>query len=365
MVLARVSRSLRDATVLSVYLDLTARDPAQRHAWRTQLDDSLRRLRDRIPPSARQHEERAALARAVGHLEARLGATSAGNGARAWVAFATEDEVRYAEALPVHTPMTVEWGRGPRVSPYLRILRQRRTVILAEVNAEGARLYRYFGGTLESLEHLRSHVTLEPHYHMGSMPRQGFHTGTRGSTGTDAVQRQLRAGTQRMLRELAHRLAVLAGDDGWIVIGGTPLPAKAARAALPEGLAGRTLVMSEMHIWASEARIRDCAENGAYALQNERDLADVSATVGGQVSEARRRVIGPEAALRALEAGAVETLYLTERFLDQSPEDAEGAVRSALAHGAQPEVVRGDGADLLDQSAHGVAARLRYVSEIA
>ena len=147
------------------------------------------------------------------------------------------------------------WGRGPRVSPYLRILRQRRTVILAEVNAEGARLYRYFGGTLESLEHLRSHVTLEPHYHMGSMPRQGFHTGTRGSTGTDAVQRQLRAGTQRMLRELAHRLAVLAGDDGWIVIGGTPLPAKAARAALPEGLAGRTLVMSEMHIWASEARM--------------------------------------------------------------------------------------------------------------
>ena len=356
--LARLTRGLRDAKVLSVYLDMNARDPALRGAWRTQFDDAIRRIRDGIPST--RHKERATLARSVDALEARLAAGSGGGAARAWVGFASEEGVHHAEALGVRTPATVvAWDSGPRVAPYLRFLRHRRGVVLAEVNAEGARLYRYRDGTLETLEHLRAHVTTEPHDHMGSMPRQGFHTGTRGATGTDAAQRELRAGTQRMLHELAHRLVVLAGDDAWIVIGGTPLPAKAARAALPDSLSDRTLVMPEMHIWASDAQIRDCAERGASTLQNARDLAAVSAAVG-QAGGAGRGVIGVEGASRALAAGAVETLYLSERFLDRAPDEGEVAVRTAFEHGTLPEVVRGDAADLLDRAAQGIAARLRY-----
>lgn len=355
--LGRLTRTLRDRKVLSIYLDLAARDPALKRAWRTQLDDSIRRIRDATPPPP--DKERVALDRAAALLDAQLESVSA---ARSWVGFACGDEVHHSETLPVRTPNVVAWGSGPRVAPYIGALRQCGPVVLAEVNAEGARLYRYDAGKLEQLEHLRAHVTIEQQRHMGSMPRRGFHTGTRGATGTDAAQRELREGTRRMLRELAQRLTVLAGADGWIIIGGTPLPAKAARAALPKALAGRALVVPEMHIWASEARIRECAETGAAALQDAQDLDAVSYAIRQADAGRGRGVAGPEATLRALETGAVERLYLSERFIEMSPETGDDAVRSALEHGASPEVIHGVAGIRLDRFAEGMAARLRYPS---
>jgi len=353
--LGRLTRTLRDKKILSVYLDTAARDPAQKRAWRTQLGDEIRRIRDGTPSSP--NGERAAFDRAVAQLEE---ARETAVGARTWVGFACGDKVHHSEALPVRTPNVVAWGLGPRVAPYLTALRQRRPVVLAEVNAEGARLYRYVEGNLERLEHLRAHVTIEPQHHMGSMPRRGFHTGTRGSTGTDAAQRELREGTRRMLRELAQRLTLLAGDHAWIIIGGTPLPAKAARAALPKALTSRSLIIPEMHIWASDAQIRECAESGATALQDAHDLAAVSYAVRQAGTGRGRGVTGPEATLRALDTGAVEKLYLSEKFVEMSPETGDDAVRSALEHGALPEMVRGAAATRLDRFAEGMAARLRY-----
>lgn len=359
--LARLARSLHDRPVLSVYLDVAPRDPTRRRAWRTELDDTLRRIRDDVPPARRA--ERRALASAARLLGARLAEGPGRGGARAWVGFASADDVHHAEALPVHARTSVAWRTGPQLSPYLRVARQRRPAVLAEVSSEGARLYRYADGTLERREEIRAHAATEPHYHMGSMPRQGFHTGTRGATGTDAQQRELRAGTQRMLHELARRLATLAGDDGWVLIGGTPQRALAARAALPDALLRRTLVMPELHVRSSEARIRDCAERGAAALQDESDLAAVSALLGR--GGGSRRAVGCTAALRALQSGAVERMYLSERFLEHSTDECEEAVRGALEHGAGAQVVLGDAADLLDREAQGVVARLRFASPIA
>ena len=355
--LGRLTRTLHDRKILSIYLDVAARDPAQKRAWRTQLDDSIRRIRDGTPASP--DKERTAFDHAVALLDAQIASAST---ARSWVGFACGKEVHHSESLPVRTPSVVAWDTGPRVAPYLTALRQCRPVILAEVNAEGARLYRYDAGNLEKLEQLRAHVTVEPQHHMGSMPRRGFHTGTRGSTGTDAAQRELREGTRRMLRELSQRLTTLAGADGWIIIGGTPLPAKAARAALPKALTSRSLIVPEMHIWASDAQIRECAESGATALQDAHDLAAVSYAVRQAGAGRGRGVVGPEATLRALETGAVERLYLSERFIEMSPETGDEAVRSALDHGASPEVVDGAAATRLDRFAEGMAARLRYPS---
>ncbi|HET9004670.1 MAG TPA: hypothetical protein VFN39_11770 [Gemmatimonadaceae bacterium] len=353
--LGRLTRTLRDRKILSIYLDVGARDPAHKHAWRTQLDDSIRRIRDGTasPPD----KERAAFDKAVALLDGQL---SSAAGARSWVGFACGKEVHHSESLPVRTPAVVAWDIGPRIAPYLAAIRQCRPVILAEVNAEGARLYRYDAGILEKLEHLRAHVTIEPQHHMGSMPRRGFHTGTRGSTGTDAAQRELREGTRRMLRELSQRLTILAGADGWIIIGGTPLPAKAARAALPKSLTSRSMIVPEMHIWASDAQIRECAESGAAALQDAQDLAAVSSAVREAGAGRGRGVLGPEGTIRALESGAVEKLYLSEKFIEMSPETSDSAVRSALEHGALPEVVHGAAASRLDHFAEGMAARLRY-----
>ena len=43
--LSQLHRSLRDEPVLSVYLNIDQHDPAQRSAWRTQLDNMLTGLR--------------------------------------------------------------------------------------------------------------------------------------------------------------------------------------------------------------------------------------------------------------------------------------------------------------------------------
>jgi hypothetical protein len=360
--LAPLAHSLETTKVLSAYLDVTARDPALRHAWRTELHCALRRIRDGI--AADQHAERAALSRAADVLEERLTNELGAGATRGVVAFASSQQLHHVETSCVHMPTVVAWDSGPRVAPYLRLLRARRTVILAEVNAEGARLYRYRNGALESLEHLRAHVATEPHYHMGSMPRQGFHTGTRGATGTDAAQRELRAGTRRMLQELARRLTVLAGAESWVVIGGTPQSAKAAQAALPVSLAHRTVVRPQLHIWASDAEIRDAAERAASELQDAEDLEGVDSAIA-QAAGARRGATGAEATLRALASGAVEDLYVSDAFIQRSPEDAEAAVRGALANGARPQIVCGDAADLLNEKAQGIAARLRYVSVVA
>ena len=63
MELVRLERSLREQSVLSVYLDGTSENFASQHAWRTQLDTSLKDLRLWLEGSS--HTERALFERCV------------------------------------------------------------------------------------------------------------------------------------------------------------------------------------------------------------------------------------------------------------------------------------------------------------
>lgn len=355
--LLELDRSLRGSKVLSVYIDGHAPDPAERGVWRRRLESSITSLHRTIESAPRA--EREAFEKCVRLLWERLATIPGAVRAMGWAAFVTEDGVRYAEALPVPMPMLAVWGAGARVAPYVRALKQQRPVIVAMVDHRRARLYRFRLGALEELETLRAHAHVGPIERMGGGPLSHFHPGTRGATGADEADRVLRSGHERMLAELADRLVDLAGDDGWIIVGGTPQPAKAAVRALPARVAPRAQVMPSLDIWSTRADIKRAAARGASMLRGARDREHVAELIE-RAAAGGLGTVGVEPTLEALRAGSVEALFLSQRFLEQQPAEAEAAIRGAFDQGAYVEDVTGTAATRLDAEAGGMGARLRF-----
>lgn len=356
--LVELERRLRERWVLSVYVDATVQDPAERGAWRVKLDTSLAAIRLSLRDAT--HDEREAFAAATARLHESLAAVSGALRSTGWVAFVTDADVPYAEGLPVPMPTLVTWERGMRIAPYLRALREHRPAIVALLDSHHARLYRYQLGRLESVETLHAHAVVGPVYHMGDAPDPGFHGGVRGTTGTDANQRTLREGLRRMLVETAERISTLAGSDAWIVLGGTPQPTQALATLLAEheDLKPR-IALPSLHVWCTEAEIARVAATTAGEMRARRDLAVMAGLVEGTPHE-RFAAFGQAATRRALRAGAVRELLVSRRFLDEFASAGERLVRAALDEGAEIEEVSGAAADRLDALCGGVAARLRF-----
>ncbi|HEX6535251.1 MAG TPA: hypothetical protein VF041_11670 [Gemmatimonadaceae bacterium] len=349
--------TLRRERVLSVYVDGCTSDPAARARWRTELemavDDVRRSLRDAT------HEERSAFEDAARALAERLATVRGAIGTPGWVAFATADGIQYAADLPVSVPLRVEWGTGITFAPALHALRENRPAIVAIVDARSARLYRYRDAQVEKVETLRAHAHIEPPLHMGAPPRGGFHTGTRGRTGTDAAERELRTGRARLVRDVAARIARVSEPDGWILLGGTPVARSEALAALPERVSRRARIVPELHSRATLAEITDAAAAAITALRRGEELADVRAVFDRAASNGHG-ALGFARTRAALAAGAVQRVFLTQRFLEQHPAEAEALVRSGLDERASVEIVSGEGAELLDARAGGIGAALRF-----
>lgn len=355
--LLELDRSLRGSRVLSVYIDGNAPDPAKRAVWRRRLENSITDLRRSLESAP--HAEREAFEQCVRLLWQRLATIRGAIRAPGFVAFIAEDGVRYADVLPSPTPTLVAWETGARVAPYVRALKQQRPVIIAMVDHRRARLYRYRFGALEELETLRARAHVGPMERMEGRPSSLFHPGTRGATGADEADRVLRSGHERMLSELAGRLVALAGEDGWIVIGGTPQPAKAAARALPAQIAPRSQVMPSLELRSTRAEIARAAARGASLLRGARDREQVAELID-RAAAGGAGTAGVEPTLDALHAGAVEALFFSQRFLEQHAAEAEAAIREAFDQDASVEEVTGTAATRLDAEAGGMAARLRF-----
>lgn len=357
MELLRLERSLRGTRTLSVYLDGPASDPAERTVWRRTLSAAVDDARDALRDAP--HDEREAFERAVGWLDARLEATPTERRAPGWVAFATEDGVCHAEALPASVPTVVAWGDGVRMAPYLRVARWHRPAVVAIVDARSARVFTYRDRALAARRSMHAHAHAGPVTHMGSAPAPGFHPGTRGETGTDEAERARRIGRERMLGELAERLVSLAGADGWILVGGIPEVAAAALAQLSDEVRARARRLDGLDVHATFAEIAARAADAMTEMQRAADSAavdDVLARYGAGGTAA----VGREAIAEALREGALDRLYLTARFLDEAPRAVEEIVRAAYEQDAQVSCVGGAAAERLDADAGGIAARLRF-----
>lgn len=354
--LVTLYRSLRDEHVLTVYVDGTAADPAIQRAWRLQLDHGLKDVRTWLADSS--HEDRESFERCVRLLEGELASFNASVGAPGWVAFITPDGTREAHQLPVAVPTLAVWSTGPCLAPYMRALKEARPVVVAVADARKAELYRYRLARLDRVETVRAYHAVERPSHMGAPPRQGFHSGTRGTAGQDAAQRSLLEGRDRMLVEAVDRIDHLAGSDGWILLGGirrvvTRL-AEQFSAIAPQ----RVLQLDSLDIHASDAEIADAARAGASALRAASDAKRV-ADIVDQAGAHGLGVVGPPETRLALGQSCVRELYMTHRYLEDHAADAENAVRAALDQDAAVEEVSGVAAERLDELG-GMAAGLRF-----
>jgi Bacterial archaeo-eukaryotic release factor family 10 len=353
-------RELATTKVLTVYHDARVTDPAMRHAWRPTLSSALRSVRAGLTDEG----ERAEFDRAAAFLDVPLPPLGGVWGAPGWVAFLTAEGPRYAAELPVRPSTLVAWREGPVVTPYLRALKQHRPVIVALVDSRSARFYRYAWGSLLALPEVTLSVDDDAGAGTAASSRARGMRGTsypapRAAVGTEQTRRRRLVSFRRLVASLGPLLVELAGDDGWVLIGGTPEWARLAGEALPAPLAGRVVISSTLDHDETEVEIARAAKWAATMLRARqgRALLDRVLEHAGALG---RGAAGVPATQRALRAEAVNLLVLSPEFIRTHGEDAEDTVRAALAQGAGIEVLSGDAAGHLDRTADGIAARLRF-----
>jgi hypothetical protein len=352
-------RDLSATKVLSVYLETRVTDPALRDAWRPALSNALRDLDQGLP-----EHERAEFERARSVLEDALPRLGGVWGAEGWVAFVTATGAHHATDVPTPVPTLVAWRDGPVVAPYMRVLKEHRPVFVALVDARSARLYRYAFGTLEELPEMSLSASEHPAPGVAPGPgRRGQAIGApRSVTGTERADRRELAAFEGLAAALATRLAELAGDEGWILIGGIREWARHAGDVLPARLADRTKVSDTLTNDATIAEITEAAQRAATTLRaaHGQELLTSLLDDAGVPGRAAR---GMPAIQRALGAHAVDLLVLSPEFVKSEDELAEDAVRAALLQGAGVEVLSGDAVERLDETAGGIAAKLRFALE--
>src|ERR1035437_705184 len=196
--LTGLTRDLRTTPVLSVHTDGAAPDPARRTAWRQVLRNALDDARGTAESQPKASRE--AFERCTQFLTTALDEIPSAIGAPGWVGFITADGVRLRGPVATSMPTLAKWQVGAWVAPYVRALKQTHPVVVVMVDSRSAVLYRYHGGELKRLERLHSHRHGGHADHMGDAPREHFHGGTRGGTGTDAAEHQRLSARDPILR---------------------------------------------------------------------------------------------------------------------------------------------------------------------
>lgn len=356
--LAEWRSALRDQLVLSVYLTHAADNPADHIMRESALVNALTEVRATLAHHSKS--ERAAFEHSVEHLGAAMpGALHDAQGL-GWAGFVTSGGVRFAGSLHAPLPTLARWQRGIWATPCVRALNEHRAVIVAVVDSVSAHLYRYVAGMLTQVAKLDVRPRGGHADHLGKLPRTGFHPGTHGTPAADLAARGRVLARDHVIDATANQVAELAGQQGFIIVGGNAAAAHALMRAIPTPIAARAVLLPAFKAKASEAEIREFAATGASQLRDAEDQALVARLVE-DVGAHGAAVVGKGATLEALSAGRVREVLLTDRFIEESSVDAERAVDLALEHATTVEIVTGSGAAQLDRSAGGIAAQLRFV----
>lgn len=356
--LIQLYRDHQSEMVLSIYIDGEANDPAQRNVWRRRLEQQLGEAERELAKAPA--DERSGFQEGAERLRGELGRFDAFIPSRGWVGFATADGVIYAEAVAAPMPDLVRWERGLRVAPYIRGLKQTRPVIVVLVDRRRARVFEYRQGAVSELPGVLADTDVGDLTDLGVGKRGGTHSGVRGQTGTDAAQRYLHAGFDRMLKALMTQLDERVGPEGFLVVGGTPESVTALAQLAPPHLADRLLERPSLHVDMSAADVREAAEACASEL-TQRGQENLVSEVLDQARSGGRGCLGIEATERALREGRVDTLLLTRSFIRERPDFADHCVGAAFDQQADLEELSGTAAEALDQHGGGVGARLRFV----
>lgn len=355
--LVELETALRGSTVLSVYVNGEEPDPAKRRRWRVDLRNSLNDIQSWLEGSS--HAEREAFLACRRQLLEQLDAMRGIIRGPGWVAFYTTAGATHTGPVPAPVPTMAVWSTGPCLTPYVRALKEGRPVFIMVADSRKVRIFRYAARAITAVETIHAKPRVEHPTHMGAPPRPGFHTGTRGTAGADEAQRELHEGTMHMLHQAVTKVAQLATDSAFIVVGGIPTVARALLRLLPMDVA-RAMHAERLDVHATKAAVAEVARQSASLMRNAEDLQLIDEALSGAAGNGRG-VTGSLDTQRALAEGRARDVYFTQAFLENHTADAEAMVRLALGTQAQLEQVSGAAAARLD-GVGGIAARLRYAT---
>ena len=272
--LVALYRKHRTESVLSVYLDASQTDPANRANWSRWLNDQVRDLRRQLTESGADSRSFDA---AHGHIEGALGNPDRFLSGRGWAGFATESELIYAEGLPVPMPNLIRWEAGVRVAPYLRAVKQSTPVPVAIADSRRVRIFCYLGGSLEERYDLHADRDFGDLSDSSGSRRAGRTSGVRGETGKDKAAALLDAQTDRLIADAADRLVELADDQATIVLGGVePVVARLEKALPAEALVS---IRPGLSFDDSLSDLRAVVEEAASQASRERQSSVVERTL--------------------------------------------------------------------------------------
>ncbi len=364
--LADLYRGLQQEKVLSVYLDGVGEDPAERRVWRRRLAQELEReeRRRHFVDSKDKEAFEAARARVLKELDA-FDSFLPGKG---YVAFATSGELRHSENLPVQVPNLVRWETGARLAAYIRGLKQLRPMVTALVDGRRGRVFLYKEGEVREVTDVRSDTSMGDLSDLASSRRASKHSGSRGETATDAAQKYLGAGTERMLREVKELVCDLAGSDGFILLGGDQEALATLRPMMSGSMDARILENSSLWLEMSLAEVKAATAEAASALSKRRQEALLDQVVE-QAHSRGNGSLGGQDTVQALVAGSVDILILSRSFVEANPDYADRCVAQAFEQNAEVRVFGGVPSERLDETGGGIGARLRFrpssVEEVA
>jgi release factor family 10 len=355
--LVELETSLRGRSVLSVYVNGEEPDPAKRRRWRVDLRNSLNDIQSWLEGSS--HAEREAFLTCRRMLLEQLDAMRGIVRGPGWAGFYTTDGASHTGPVPAPVPTMAVWSTGPCLTPYVRALKESRPVVVMVADGRKVRIFRYAARAITAVETIHAKPRVEHPTHMGAPPRPGFHTGTRGTAGADEAQRELHEGTMHMLHQAVNKVAQLATDSAFIVVGGIPTVARALLRLLPMDVA-RAMHAERLDVHATKAEVAEVARQSASLMRNAEDSQLIGEALAGAAGNGRG-VTGSLDTQRALAQGRARDVYFTQTFLENHSADAEVIVRLALGTQAQVEHVSGVAAARLDEVG-GIAARLRYAT---
>jgi len=355
--LADLYRSLQQEKILTVFIDGAGKDPASRRVWRRRVEQELEReeYRLRSSDSKEKEEFRAAQDRVMKELDAFESFLPK----KGYMAFASANRLHYAESIPVQVPTLVRWETGARIAPYIRGLKQLRPMVAALVDGRRGRVFLYKEGELTEIADLRADTFLGDISESASSRRASKHSGSRGETATDAAQRLLDVGTERMLKEVKELVTNQAGDDGFVLLGGNQEALSALRPMMTGVKESRIFENHSLWLEMTASEVKAATAEAASALSRRRQTALLDQIM--EQSYARGNgTLGGKDTVQALVSGCVDILVLSRGFVEANPDYADRCVAQAFEQGADVRVFGSSTSGRLDEVGGGIAARLRF-----
>lgn len=325
-------------------------------AWRTLLRQGISRAREQLADAP--HDERTEFDDCARRLLERAEQDMHAQGGGTWIGIASTDAFLHDETIPTLLPSMVTWDRSARIAPYIAALEPQRALLVV-VDRVHAVFYRVENGSLEEIDRIETEPRGGVGTHMSKPPKQSFHSGTRGTPGTDVAERKAVAAFRKHRAAILERLRSLDHEGDSIVLGGAHEAVTQIAPQIEEQAGDRLVVSNTMLMTMSDAELRSAVKAAMQELRERNQLKLVSDLLSGD-RHPQLNVLDRTSLNEALTVRNVDTLILSRRWMSENSDEAESLVKRAIGQSASIEIADGDAAEALDTACGGVAAKLRF-----